>query len=96
KNWNGLPSDVKAAFTKTGGEAFARRHARTNAEANAKFLAIAKSRPDNTFVFPDKAERKAWEKATQPVIDNWVKKHPNGRKLYDTLNQELTKIRSES
>ncbi|MEE2761417.1 MAG: TRAP transporter substrate-binding protein [Pseudomonadota bacterium] len=96
KNWNGLSSDVKAAFIKTGGEAFARRHADSNAAANAKFLSIAKSRPDNTFVIPGQAEQKAWESATQPVIDNWIKKHPNGRKLYNTLQQELTKIRTES
>jgi len=96
KVWNGLHPAVKAAFTKTGGEAFARRHAAVNAAANVKFLATAKSRSDNTFVFPSKAEQKTWEKVTQPVVDNWIKKHPNGRKLYDTLQQELTKLRSDS
>lgn len=96
ENWNSLPADVRAAFTKTGGEAFARRHAAANEASQLKFLAEAKSRPDNKFVFPSKAEQKAWEKATQPVIDNWIKKHPNGRKLFDTLQQELTKIRAES
>ncbi len=96
KNWNGLDPAVKAAFTKTGGEAFARRHAVVNDAAQAKFLAIAKTRSDNTFVFPSEADQKAWEKITQPVIDNWIKKHPNGKKLFDTLQQELTKIRTDS
>lgn len=96
KVWERFGSDVKAAFNKMSGEAFARRYGTVNTPIQQEYEDKARAKPGHVFVIPDKAGQAEWAKTVSPVIDAWVKKHPNGDVLFNTLQKELAAIRAES
>ncbi len=95
-SWEKLPADAKAEIDKLSGETLSRRFGKVNGRVQEDFLKKTQAMKDHTFVFPDKAALAEWDKTVDPVIGEWASHHPNGKKLLDTLRQELKAIRGES
>ncbi len=94
KKWNSLPADAKAAFDKYSGEALSRRNGKVNIKVQTALEAKTRKNPQHTFVDLDPAARKKWADTVNPVVDQWVKKHPKGEMLLKALKKELAAVRA--
>jgi TRAP-type C4-dicarboxylate transport system substrate-binding protein len=92
--WDALPAAAKAAFNKYSGEAMSRRNGKINGQVQAALEAKTRKNPDHTFVDPDRAALKKWSDTVNPVIHQWVAKHPNGKVLLSTLQKEVAAVRA--
>ena len=94
KVYEGLPERAKAIINKHSGEIMSRKfgavHDGVQASRHAQTVAAA----DHTMVFPPDAELKQLDATMAPVIETWVKDHPNGKALATALKEELAKIRA--
>ncbi len=93
--WAKLPPDVQAIFMKHGGAAMARR-------AGRQYDAIAEAIRDDPYVaerykivFASDEQNRANARALQPVHDQWIKRRPNGRAVYDRFRELVEEIRRE-
>ena len=50
---------------------------------------------EHAWYDPSAEEMKQWRSLMDPVVDNWIKTHPNGEKLIQTYKDEVIKVRSE-
>ncbi|KIX11004.1 TRAP transporter substrate-binding protein [Dethiosulfatarculus sandiegensis] len=70
--WNSLPDNIKAAFTKTTGEAMAKASGKTLDEGAAGDSVKLKKK-GHTFIVLSDAERSKWLKATKSLNEKWIK-----------------------
>ena len=94
EKWNSLPAAAKAAFNKLSGEVLARRNGKVNIATQTALEAKTRKNPAHTFVDLTPAAQRKWDATVNPVIDQWVKKHPKGKMLLGALKKELTAIRA--
>jgi TRAP-type C4-dicarboxylate transport system substrate-binding protein len=67
-----LPADLKQVFDQNSGQAAARAAGKMWDDQAAVVEEAVKSR-GNTITQIDKAEAERWQKATQPVVNAWLK-----------------------
>jgi len=94
EKWNSLPGAAKAAFDKYSGETLSRRNGKVNIAVQTVLEAKTRKNPQHTFVDLTPAAQRKWDATVNPVIDQWVKKHPKGKMLLGALKKELAAIRA--
>jgi TRAP-type C4-dicarboxylate transport system substrate-binding protein len=94
--WDKLSPEVQALFMKHGGETLSHR-------AGAQYDAIANGIRDEpevvdryTFVVPDEAQNAANALQLRPIHDEWIRKRPNGRAVYDRFVALLEALRANN
>ncbi len=93
--FNGLPAAARAAFEKFSGEKLARENGKVNVAVNKMLQAKTRKNKQHVFVDLDAAAQKKWDAIVNPVVDQWVEKHPKGKILLAALKEELAAIRAE-
>ncbi|MBM3568351.1 MAG: TRAP transporter substrate-binding protein [Alphaproteobacteria bacterium] len=92
--YDGLPADLKAAIDATTGMPFATDAGKVWDEAGAEVEAMVKAR-GNTITVIAEDEKARWVKATQPVVEAWLKatseKGLNGARLLETARALIAK-----
>ena len=92
QRYDALPADLKAVIDRNSGQSAARAAGRMW-DDQAVVVADAVRERGNTITQIDKAEAERWQKATQPVVDNWLKasKKIGGEKLLADARALLAK-----
>jgi TRAP-type C4-dicarboxylate transport system substrate-binding protein len=92
RRYDTLPADLKAVFNRNSGQTAAQAAGRMW-DDQAVVVADAIRERGNTIVQIDKAEAERWQKATQPVVDGWLKasKKIGGDKLLADAKALLAK-----
>jgi TRAP-type C4-dicarboxylate transport system substrate-binding protein len=94
KVYDNLPANAKALIDKHSGEQMSKLFGKVHDGVQANRHKETVDNKDNVMVFPSDAELKQWDALMKPVIEEWVKNHPNGTKLHSAVTGELTKIRA--
>src|SRR5262245_6551984 len=93
--YDGLPADLKAAIDKNSGMKFAELAGNMWDDAGKTVFEMVKARSGNTIGSISEDEKAKWVKATEPVIDNWVKqvkdKGLDGAKLLEQARALVAK-----
>jgi len=71
--YDALPADLQAVMDANSGQAAAAMAGRAWDEQSANVEAMVRRRPTNSIAELDAAETQRWARATQPVIDAWVR-----------------------
>ncbi len=82
QKYESLPTDLKAVIDKHSGDNIVREMGKAWDDAEVPGLAQAKEL-GHTITALSPEEKARWQKITQPVIDAWIKKTPNGQALYE-------------
>jgi TRAP-type C4-dicarboxylate transport system substrate-binding protein len=92
RRYDSLPPDLKKVIDANSGQAAAQAAGRMW-DDQAVVVAGAVRERGNTIVRIEKAEAERWQKATQPVVDNWLKvsKKIGGEKLLADAKALLAK-----
>jgi len=94
KAYDGLPAKGRELLDRTSGEVLSRKFGDVHLKIQDVKLEETKKMAGHSIVAPDAAATKKWDATMKPVIDEFVKTHPNGQKLYDALVTELKAIRA--
>jgi TRAP-type C4-dicarboxylate transport system substrate-binding protein len=94
KVYEGLPPVAKAALDKNSGEALSVAFGNMSDTRNAELRGIWAKDKHRTVTIPSAAETKKWNATLAPVVDAWIKKHKNGKRLVTALKTELANIRA--
>jgi TRAP-type C4-dicarboxylate transport system substrate-binding protein len=89
-----LPAKAKHAIDQYSGASFSDRLGTNNEAANRAESKKVAAEPGHTVSQLSPAQYKIWEARLQPIIDDWVKKAPNGAKLLAAYREELAQIRA--
>ncbi len=91
--WNSLPDDVQRVFDDLA-DKYVRVHGNAwiNADQSGKKLALAKG---NEIISLSEEELNRWEKAVQPVIQNYVSETENGGKYVETIRKLMKRYEPE-
>jgi TRAP-type C4-dicarboxylate transport system substrate-binding protein len=93
--YDGLPADLKKVLDQNSGQAFAEAAGKMWDEQAIAVESMVKGR-GNTVTQLSKEESERWRKATQPVIDAWLKqakdKGLNGEKLLADAKASIAKF----
>ena len=95
KTYDGLPVKARALLDKYRGEFFSRLWGERLTGECDKVQKKYMGDPEHTWYDPSAEEMKQWRSLMDPVVDNWIKTHPNGEKLIQTYKDEVIKVRSE-
>ncbi len=95
KRFDALPADARAAFEAQSGLALVKNFAKVNLKSNQVLEAKARKTKGHTFIDLNVAAKKKWDATVNPVINQWVGKHPKGKVLLSALREELAKIRKK-
>ncbi|RPH58988.1 MAG: TRAP transporter substrate-binding protein [Burkholderiales bacterium] len=82
QKYESLPADLKAVIDKNSGSAIVQEMGKAWDDAEVPGLQQAKEM-GHTIGTLSPEEKARWVKTTQPVIDAWIAKTPNGKALYD-------------
>jgi TRAP-type transport system periplasmic protein len=92
--YNGLPADLKQAIDKNSGQAGARMAA-VPFDRSAPQVVETVNKKGGTIITVGEAEAQRWEKATQPVIEAWIRqvkdRNIDGGKLLETTRSLVAK-----
>ncbi len=94
KRWDALPDSARAAFNTVSGEMLSRRNGKTNIKIQAMLEEKTRKDKSHVFVDLDAEARQKWETVLQPVITNWVNKHPKGKELLAAVKKEVAAVRA--
>lgn len=94
KTFDSLPAAAKAAIEKNRGEMLSDAFGKMSDVRNAELVKLWQKDKKRTVTIPDAAETKKWNATLAPVIDGFIKSHPNGDKLVSALKEELANIRA--
>jgi TRAP-type C4-dicarboxylate transport system substrate-binding protein len=93
--YDGLPADLKKILDQNSGQAFAEAAGKMWDEQAVVVEEMVKKR-GNTIIQLSKEESERWQKATAPVVDNWLKqakdKGLNGEKLLADAKASIAKF----
>lgn len=90
-----LPEKVQAAMRKHAGEILSRQFGKAMDAENARLRAATLKDKKQSIVVPTAEDRAAWDKLLTKCRQAWVKSHPGGQKLLDTMRAEIKAIRAE-
>ena len=93
--YDGLPADLKAAIDKNSGMKFAELAGNMWDDAGKAVSEMVKARSGNSISGISEDEKARWVKATEPVVENWVKqvkeKGLDGSKLLEQARALVAK-----
>ena len=99
-NFAKLPATAKTAFEKNSGESVSRALGRSNDAEVVRLTAMLADLSKQGKVQPmyklSDAERARWAKAVEPVIDEWVKRTPDGKAILDAFRAEVAAAKKGS
>jgi hypothetical protein len=78
---------------KHAGETLSRDFGKAMDAENERLRAATLKDRKQTVVVPSDADRAAWDEALEKCRQAWVKDHPGGQKLLDTMRAEIKAIR---
>ncbi len=82
--WNKLPDDLKKVLEETTGDKMVQASGKTLDEGAIRDVKWMKEKGHEFYVLP--ADEKAkWRAKVRPLHDDWLKKHPNAKAMYDEL-----------
>jgi len=93
KRFDALPQEAKDIIRSTSGEKLTKKFGDVHFAIQGKRLETTKKMAGHTIVIPSPEVQANWDAALKPVVDNWVQKHPKGRKLYAAALAEIKAIR---
>lgn len=94
-SFNNLPPQAKAAFQKHMGLPFSRAWSEKLSKRVVAIEEETRNNPKHHIYTPSPEEMKRWKAIIWPVVEQWKKENPQGKKLYDTYLNELDKFRKE-
>lgn len=95
KVYDGLSAEARALIDKHSGLPMSRLFGKVHDAVQANGLEKTLADKDQTVVMPTDAQLAEWDKIMAPVIEQWVKDHPNGAELFAALKEELKTVRAE-
>jgi TRAP-type C4-dicarboxylate transport system substrate-binding protein len=90
-----MPAPVQQAMRKNGGEVLSREFGKAMDAENARLRKATEADEKQSIVVPSDADRAAWDKAVGACRQAWMKDHPGGQKLLDTMRAEIAAVRGE-
>lgn len=91
--WEGLPEAARDAVMTHGGEAIARAGGEAYEEIGAEIREEIAAEGRIEVVEPDAAALERYRAEAQPVYDWWIETTPNGRAVWDAVQEELAAVR---
>ncbi len=95
KRFNGLPKKAQDVIKKYSGKWVEDLYIKVNFAVQDKWLKLTKTLKDHTIVYPDPADRAAYEKLMAPVVTNWVKGNERRQKTLAFVRSQLKKLRAD-
>jgi TRAP-type C4-dicarboxylate transport system substrate-binding protein len=95
KTWNGLPANAKASFTKHGGLGMARIGGAAYDSATQKIRKKQLAAGKIKFVPADDALMARYRKDAAAIHAAWIKKTPNGAKIFEVYKKALAEVRGK-
>ncbi|MGE3244834.1 MAG: TRAP transporter substrate-binding protein [Beijerinckiaceae bacterium] len=92
--FNSLPANVQALIKKYSGKWIDDLFVKTTTNQQDKLMAIIKADKSHTIVVPDKADREAYNKIMEKVVDKWVGGNKKRQEVLAAVKDELKKLRS--
>ena len=93
KVYAGLDPKAKAAIDKYSGDYFSKLWGSVVNAETKRIVDKVKADPKDKIVVPDAAERKKWEAALRPVIDDWASKAPGNKERLAAFEAELAAVK---
>lgn len=90
QKYESLPADLKAVIDRNSGSNIIRQTGKAWDEAETPAHEEAK-KLGHAFHTLSPEEKARWVKATQPVIDAWIARTPDGKQLYEEANSLIRK-----
>lgn len=91
-SYNRLPAKARAAFDKLGGETLSAHMGATTDKMDKVGEERVRAMKGHEFFTLDPAEEAAWKKKAEPIVENWIKKTPNGRTVLTAYEAEYDKV----
>lgn len=88
--YDGLPANLRQVLDANSGQTFAAMAGKMWDDAGAAVFEMVKAR-GNTITVLAEDEKAKWQKATEPVVDGWVKQAKDGGKLLEAARGLLAK-----
>lgn len=92
KRLNSLPKKAQDIIKKYSGKWIEDKYIKVNANIQKKWLAVTKKAAGHSIVWPDKADKAAYDKIMAGVVTKWAN-NDKRKKLLATVRAELKKIR---
>lgn len=89
-----LPSSAQEAIRRHSGEAYAEAYARRVAAHHDALLAKLKADTRRIRTEPPPAEIDAANAAFKPIVDAWLARDTRNRRIFDTVQSEVVKLRA--
>lgn len=89
-----LPSAAQEAIRRHSGEAYAQAYARRVAAHHDALLAKLKADTRRIRIEPPAAEIDAANAAFKPIVDAWLARDARNRRIFDTVQSEVVKLRA--
>jgi TRAP-type C4-dicarboxylate transport system substrate-binding protein len=98
RKFDSLPEPARAALRNHSGEALSRAlGVSNNGEMDRARVFIADLQRQGSIASVARLapeERERWRKALEPVVENWVKNVPDGRRVLDAYRAEVAAVRA--
>ena len=94
KRYDALPEAAKKIMDANSGEGPSRAYGRWWDEEKNRGRSEIESLASHTIVPLEGARAEAWKKRTQPIIDEWAAKAPDGHKMVEAFRTELAKVKA--
>ena len=89
-----LPDAAKRAIDRHSGKLFFEEMSRITDRLEQEGRAETAALPGQTIVSLAPAEAARWKAAAKPIVDEWVRRTPNGAKILAAFRKEIEKIRA--
>ncbi len=94
EKFNSLPANVQALIKKYSGKWIDDLFVKTTTAQQDKLMDIIKADKSHTIVVPDKADKDAYNKIMEKVVDKWAGSNKKRRDILAVVNDELKKLRA--
>jgi TRAP-type C4-dicarboxylate transport system substrate-binding protein len=94
EKFNSLPKNAQDLIKKYSGKWVDDLFVRTTTAQQDKLIKIIKADKSHTIVYPDKADKEAYNNAMNKVIDKWDKGNKKRQQILAVVKDELKKLRS--
>lgn len=93
--FNSLPKKAQDIIKKHSGRVYDQSYIDVNMKLQGVLLKKIQARKDHTIVWPDKADKAAYTKVMDGVVQKWAKGNERRTKLLAAVKEELKKIRAK-
>jgi TRAP-type C4-dicarboxylate transport system substrate-binding protein len=89
-----LPPQAREAFDRHSGETFSKTLGRASDRMQTDGREAVEKMPGHVVTTVDPAEAERWKQVLAPMVDDWLREVPDGRRVLAAYRAEITKIRS--